>query len=431
MQLAIRLRDWILATSTHQRPSQIAWAVACGILLGLLPKFTGLFVLAAAICFCLPVHLPLLAITAFICTFAAPYITAPVGRVGLWSLTESPVATFCLGIDALPLVPWLGINNTVVFGTCFIWLASSLPIYIVSLITTKILINNVNEAPHEVTVDTSTTANVSAYQELRPINGPLEPGPTSQPVSPPVAIISQEASTPVKIPQSEFQLDKPNYLDPFEDETFADSDIATTDAILRRASKLAEWADEAIASVLQDDTSHLAARFAPPAESTDIEANMLATEALASNSIEDQWLIETTLEVVRIAEQAVTQQASLKLKTVRDSEQNLHPEGDESAVLSDMAEKQEIKSILDSTSSVKSLGDGENRQFGFGSDGVTDVQAELRLTPSDTIRLQQSAHADWGSHVATHLLPANQPREEALHYLLRHLKGIQDKVQNQ
>ena len=440
MQLGIWLRDWMLATSSHQRPAQIAWAVTCGILLGLLPKATGLFFIAAAVCFCLPVHLPLLIITAFTVSLATPFSVAPVGRLGIWSLTESPFAALLLRMDGLPLVPWLGLHNSVVFGSFLIWMATALPITLIALITarflapqialSKNLLSNRQHLPEQL-----VASDLGDYQELRSINGVLVPGLPDQ-LKPPVAIYSPVVSTTASLSQSEFQLEKPNYLDEFEDDISIECEIPTTDDIIRRAANLADWAEEAIASVLQSDA--YPATTEESTTSSGMSHSVTGVSADLSNSAnsdDDQWVIETTMEVVRIAEQAVTQQANLKIKPPRDGDLGLSTNIalDNTFERTDSKQDREtsnMNSMQDTTFDLN-LGGGVNcRPPASNSEGQAQLPIELRSDASDAIRRQQLAHGDMRNHLPKNQ-PTDQPREEALRYLLRHLKGIQDKVQKQ
>ena len=136
------------------------------------------------------------------------------------------------------------------------------------------------------------------------------------------------------------------------------------------------------------------------------------------------------MEMVRIAERAVTNQAALKARQsdgAQDgaSHQSSTQESSEiqtgNAMQAVNVDFQLISSKLASQSSSATAND----------------DAPLTESP---IRREQFPHADQRSHLDKTRagVPSgagsgvvNQPREEALHYLLRHLKGIQQKAQNQ
>ncbi len=427
MHVGIRLRDWLLATSSHQRPTQIAWAVTCGVLLGLLPKATGLFVLAVALCLCLPIHLPMLAIAACVVSWTLPIAAMPLGRVGLWTLTESPLAAWLTRIDGLPLIPWIGLHNSVACGVGLSWLAISLPLYLISLTSAKILLADIAVADRtasveEFLVDRSLAAGTAKYQTLRELHGERVPGPSALAVEPPTVILHPLADDFERESLIEFQLDEPSYLqqtsylEGLTDDLNRPSEILTTDQILQRAVKLADWAEEAIGAVLQSEIdSNITGEATTAPDSLTREAQVLHDGAARVSSVEDQWLIETTMEVVRIAEQAVSQQAALKSKLNNDTEE----EPIETLLRTDSPQNQETSTMNLNHDAVLEATAGSHLKPNVASGpGLESAALDLQSNPGDGIRRQQAAHG-------------NQPRDEALRYLLRHLKGIQDKVHRQ
>jgi hypothetical protein len=119
------------------------------------------------------------------------------------------------------------------------------------------------------------------------------------------------------------------------------------------------------------------------------------------------------MEMVRIAEQAVTQQAAMKAKQSGDAQ-------DATSTDSPKQENFEIQTVQ--------------------SQDATVVGNNAIVLPESNIRREQMPHSDHRSHlgqtragvaVGATSGVVNRPREEALHYLLRHLKGVQEKAQKQ
>jgi hypothetical protein len=268
---------------------------------------------------------------------------------------------------------------------------------------------------------------VAAHQELRPLTAPLEPGSVPQLVEPPTVVFSQP------LPTCEFDLARPKYLtDADEEDSLTDQDPPSSEAILQRAIELAEWADELISAELNND-----AATQPPAElQTALDSN--AAASVDSELAEDQWLIETTMEVVRIAEQAVSQQAALKFKPMRDqsarAESPVHPVHQPDAIERTDSQQPEIPNMSSVQDAAIASSPLDRIHFHAGThvagDGVSPAISEP-MSSGNKIRRPQDAHAEVGSHLPATRSGSDQPREEALRYLLRHLKGIQDKVQKQ
>lgn len=384
---------FIRSTSSHHRPWQIAMAITAGVLLGILPKTSLLFALVGLICFLVPAHLPLLAMTAMVISFASPLLQTTFGSVGLWSLTHPELSAYWLRLDSLPLVPWLGLHNSVVNGSLCAWIVTSVPVFMISRMVTQILFDvAISDEVADILLASSeqprAVLSVEESHEIRPVTGSREPGVERTPMEPPVVIwddINHDRS----------------YLDMGDgfESTFT-SELASSEHVIRRSEEMAAWAEELITEeLLMDD------RSAAPNPAVGPTSNVGVNE-------EERWLIETTLEMVRIAEQAVTNQAALKAKQPGDSQ-------DIASTDSPKQESFEIQTVQSQN---------------------TTVSNEQIVVPESSIRREQMPHSDHRSHLGQARAgiaggassgAVNRPREEALHYLLRHLKGVQEKAQKQ
>ena len=390
----------IRSTSSHHRPWHIAVAVTVGVLLGLLPK-SSLFVLLGAVCLVAPTHLPMLVLTAVLVSFGSLLIQPLLGSVGLWSLTHPKLSEYWHRLDSLPLVPWLGIHNTVVNGCLCAWLVASIPIYVSARVLSGFLFATaVPDAVANImlTADSSPQqSSLPVEQEIRPLAGLREPGVSRTPMAPPVVIWDD-----INHDQSYFDADTQHDEDQYVDDT--GDEAVSSDQIVRRSADLAAWAEELITEeLLMDDRS--GSYSASQTDRPDVSTTHVAVDD------EERWLIETTMEMVRIAERAVTNQAAIKAKQFGDQQ-------DTQSAHTSTQENSEIQTVQSQDTSMAGMETG---------------------LPDSSIRREQMPHSDHRSHLGQARTGvaggptsgANRPREEALHYLLRHLKGVQEKAQKQ
>jgi uncharacterized protein (TIGR03546 family) len=391
---------FIRATSSCHRPRQIALAVVLGILLGALPKSSLMFILAAMICYIIPSHWIVLISVALCVTAVHPMLESAFGQVGLWSLTSVRLSGLWLRIDRMPVVPWLGLHNTLVHGGLLLWAIVSLPTYVIAKAVAKYFFaaSELDHMLDQVTVNRRTVEQsneVAKFQELRPHSGCQDPGklvvmdpPTvvfeTTQEDPPVVhtqtLAAQLNSTETTTSTSVAGIAMPNLS--------FDEQPATADEIVQRAASLAAWADDAITSLLQMDQV-TANDTAKPESSVPSALN-------GTDDDDEKWLIETTMEVVRIAEQTVSQQASLKSKSTQSMSTTASPM-DSVALKSNMVLRRDPTAHAD-------------QHIHLDAAGVGDTPLGNSTVPQNR---------------------SDQPREEALRYLLRHLKAIQEKVKTQ
>ncbi len=366
----------IRATSACSGPGQVALGVTMGVWLGLLPKTSLIFYLSAAIAFWMPAHLLALIATASLASVMALWAEPQLSWLGLWSLTHPRAALVWQPLGQMPLVPWLGFQNTLVHGGCIVALALMTPTFVVSKRVAGIALEEWEMQPAASDVLTyattgRTTTDYQQYQEIRPSAGQRQPG-LSPLVEPPVVVWG------------------------------APEELETTSDVIRRASDLADWADDAIAALLNSEqsprgeasekTTKIDSQVAPQSDPSPHAEN---TDVANGEDPDEKWLIETTLEFVRIAEETVSQKAYSKTRL--DPHMTLAAQGD-------------LNTVKD-----------------------TPVRREPNVRTDQHVRMDSAVTKNAPAHGLTmpHDGKSNQPREEALHYLLRHLKGIQEKVRKQ
>jgi len=97
-------------------PSQMAHSIAFGIVIGMMPKDNLLAVSCAALIFVLPIHRMSAIVTVAIVSIL-PWLTDPIAhQIGESFLKSHSLRGFWLWTLRQPMIPWFGINNTVVLG---------------------------------------------------------------------------------------------------------------------------------------------------------------------------------------------------------------------------------------------------------------------------------------------------------------------------
>lgn len=407
MRVASLMLAVFMRSSRYHHPGQIALGVTIGILLGLMPTISLPFLLLFLLAGCLRIHLPALVLVAMIVKVAAPAVTPALGWIGLYSLTHPNLVNLWQRLDRLPLMPWLCLHNTVVHGSLAVWMVTAWPVFVTVRQSLRWLMpesemQELLAASGVREVAQQPPSEVVEFQELRAQVAGEEAGKVAPILLPAVVIPAPDTDytgQPTTDKRSELPLARPHYrLDApahasVPGESVGKSDTgnedrypnvlnetnenaaATTEEVIQRAASLAAWADDAIASLLrpEDAVNTGSCSSELPAEEDGTTADTLDDD--------ERWLIETTMEVVRIAEHTVSQQAANKFKVTT------------------------------------------------GNSMTSTVNESPRMQEDLIVRREQSTQMD----LRVHSTPAtvtndNQPREEALQYLLRHLKGVQEKV---
>ncbi len=131
--MAEAIQSLLQESSSRCRPWQLAAAVAAGVLCGLIPKLTLAFCLVGFACFILPIHVPLAAVVCIATSFAVTSLQPLVGKLGIWSLTQPLLRDFWFAVDSLPLLPWLGLHNSVIHGSLLLGSLLFIPVFLLSL----------------------------------------------------------------------------------------------------------------------------------------------------------------------------------------------------------------------------------------------------------------------------------------------------------
>lgn len=124
----IRPVRYLIRTVIDERtPRRIAWGIALGMLVGLVPKGNLSAALCAFLLFATRVNVGLGLLTALVVSFISPCLDPLTHGIGLRLLSFRPVQGWIAQVYDLPVFPWLALNNTVVLGSLVLGLALIFP----------------------------------------------------------------------------------------------------------------------------------------------------------------------------------------------------------------------------------------------------------------------------------------------------------------
>lgn len=126
----LSLRQAVLGRA---HPSELAWGLAIGVGIGLIPKGNLVSVLLISSLVTLRVNHGIAALAAVACSFLAGRIDPWTHELGVMVLGAEQVRPFMERIWNWPLMPWTDLNNTVVMGSTVVAGAALLPTYAISL----------------------------------------------------------------------------------------------------------------------------------------------------------------------------------------------------------------------------------------------------------------------------------------------------------
>lgn len=120
------------AIAGRKYPHQLAWAVAFGVLLGVVPHGNLLAIAIVILVLSLKLNHAMAGLVAIGTTFAATHLDPYSHQLGDTVLTHPRVAEVAANAWQLPLVPWTDLNNTIVMGSFLIGVIALLPIFTIT-----------------------------------------------------------------------------------------------------------------------------------------------------------------------------------------------------------------------------------------------------------------------------------------------------------
>ncbi len=114
----------------RREPHQLAWGLALGLLLGIVPHGNLLAFAILLFIMSVTVNHGMVAVTAVITSVLASRLDSQTHAVGNYLLTHPDFSPILASAWQLPVVPWTDINNTVVMGSLAVGLAFVVPAYL-------------------------------------------------------------------------------------------------------------------------------------------------------------------------------------------------------------------------------------------------------------------------------------------------------------
>lgn len=141
------------AIAGRRYPAQLAWAVALGVLLGIIPHGNLLAIALLVVVLSLKINHAAAALTAIGVSFLAAKLDPVSHQVGNFVLIQPRVADAAAQAWRFPLVPWTDLNNTVVMGSFLIGVVALLPIFMLTYPIFRLFKPADEEAAEESLVD--------------------------------------------------------------------------------------------------------------------------------------------------------------------------------------------------------------------------------------------------------------------------------------
>ena len=187
----ISLKQAILG---RREPHQLAWGLALGLLLGVVPHGNLIALAILLTILSLRVNHGMVAVTAVLTSFVASRLDSQTHAIGNYLLTHPNYAPLFGAAWQLPIVPWTDINNTVVTGSLAIGLAALIPVYLVAYPIFHWLAPEPNDLPHDD--HPADTSRVPEKARVTAITTPWDHSHQSEP------FIDEPSTTPIFHPMN-------------------------------------------------------------------------------------------------------------------------------------------------------------------------------------------------------------------------------------
>ncbi len=153
------------AIAGRNHPHQLAWAVAFGLVLGLVPHGNLVALAWLLMVLSLNVNHSMVAITAIGSSFVAGRLDPYSHQVGEYFLRQPSFHDKLVTAWQWPLVAWTDLNNTIVLGSLSIALAAMFPVFAVTYPVFRYLGRNARKAENEAVADHESITSVESTTE--------------------------------------------------------------------------------------------------------------------------------------------------------------------------------------------------------------------------------------------------------------------------
>lgn len=422
------------AFSQHNQIWQMALAISLGVVAGLIPKLNLLAVVIYAIIVVCPVHTVLAISVSLLVSLCANQLDPLTHRLGMWLLAHPKAEGLWLRLDVVPLVPWFNLHNSVVLGSFVAGLILFYPVFLIAYSVLK-------------WIDTGDERKLAAqrrrFELLAPMSAlpaPLvssrNPGTQAQARILPVSrwhvgnpVLSRAVVTPItSVALQDTRIDNSTQAEAYSD---------TIPTVQIESSNLPIACDAARIVLTAENIDPIGA--APSTDCTPNHAGIDGEVALEREDSDEQWLIETTIEVVRLAEEAVAKKRNEPEPTDLHSARNMthNPRVLSASTCSPVSPAMQISPATE----IRLLELAAPQEITVDTSNSQSVIADSVESRISSASLYDATRSSWNTSCSSSLktncdlrnsLAENREgsdnREEALRYLLRHLREIKERV---
>ena len=127
------------ALRPFNRPHHYAMAIAIGMVIGVVPKFSIIPWFVVLFGLALPTNLVALIVSAIVFSFVGPMFDPQSHWLGATLLEEQSLAAFWKNLFSIKYSIWLQLHNSVVLGSTLIAMGAIIPTYLISRSATSML----------------------------------------------------------------------------------------------------------------------------------------------------------------------------------------------------------------------------------------------------------------------------------------------------
>ena len=153
------------AIAGRNHPHQLAWAVAFGLVLGLVPHGNLVALAWLFVVLSLNINHSMVAITAIGSSFVAGRLDPYSHQVGEYFLSQPSFHDKLVTAWQWPLVAWTDLNNTIVLGSLTIAMAAMFPVFAVTYPVFRYLGRNARKAESEAVADQASEMTAAAKSD--------------------------------------------------------------------------------------------------------------------------------------------------------------------------------------------------------------------------------------------------------------------------
>jgi uncharacterized protein (TIGR03546 family) len=156
------------AVTGRAQPSELAWGLALGIAIGLVPKGNLVALGLIGLLISLRVNHGMAALSAVVVSFLAVKFDPWTHELGFNILSSPQVRTTLERWWDAPLVPWTDLNNTVVMGSTVVGLVSIVPTFLLTLPIFRWLAPRINDDAQQTDPPPAAALTLSQPQVSEP-----------------------------------------------------------------------------------------------------------------------------------------------------------------------------------------------------------------------------------------------------------------------